>query len=280
MMPPPKLSPLQRFTAGVVAGGVTKTLLAPLDNIKVAMQTADPSQGKRGLLPTASAIIEKRGPRGLWKGNSTQLVRTVPFQGIRLTAFPIILELLGDSTMKRFAAGASAGVLAVLGTYPLDPARTYVQTGRASGIVDALTQLRAKGALYKGLLPTIVGQIPYDGCSFMAFASLRKMVLRHTGRPFMTTSQTLFCGMAAGVFAQSITYPIDLAKRRSIITGDSFLATARKVYAKDGLAGFFRGNTTNLIKAVPQSAIQFALVERVNRFWHRYNAMRALKPKP
>lgn len=76
------------------------------------------------------------------------------------------------SPLGRFYAGVCAGVLATTLTYPLDFVRCRLSMQRAdkivyAGIVDGLVKVyRSNGgilSLYQGIVPTIIGIVPYAG---------------------------------------------------------------------------------------------------------------------
>ena len=72
-------------------------------------------------------------------------------------------------------------------------------------------------ALLNGLIPTLVGIVPYAGLSFATFETLKaryreKKQLQHDFD--IPTPYRLAFGGVAGLFAQSVTYPLDLVRRR------------------------------------------------------------------
>lgn len=68
-------------------------------------------------------------------------------------------------------------------------------------------------ALYRGLVPTVMGVAPYVGLNFAVYEHIRKLVT-----PDGMTSPTgwgkLMAGAISGAVAQSITYPMDVLRRR------------------------------------------------------------------
>lgn len=79
-----------------------------------------------------------------------------------------------------FIAGSLAGVTATTATYPLDLARARMAVSHR-GIYRNLLDVFAKtvrqegaAALYHGFVPTMLGIIPYAGCSFFTFETLKR----------------------------------------------------------------------------------------------------------
>jgi len=90
-----KLSIWQRLVAGGLAGAVSKTVIAPADRVKILYQVSrDRKFSLRSAKKTFTKIIEHRGPRGLWAGNSAQLVRIVPYAAIGYLSFDFYQSLL------------------------------------------------------------------------------------------------------------------------------------------------------------------------------------------
>jgi hypothetical protein len=135
-------------------------------------------------------------------------------------ALPVLSKLL---------AGSFSGVAMTLITYPLDLARTRVTADMAAkqsernflGLTDCLKQTaRTEGtaALYKGLLPSLGSIIPYVGIGFTAYDEIKLMLESRSGHDRggggLGFAGRLAAGAGSGVFAQSITYPIDTVRRR------------------------------------------------------------------
>nr|CAB3472760.1 unnamed protein product [Digitaria exilis] len=110
------------FAAGAAAGAAAKTVTAPLDRVKILMQTHSVrvagESGKKGVgfLEAIADIGKEEGLKGYWKGNLPQR------KDGELTVF------------GRLAAGACAGMTSTLVTYPLDVLRLRlaVQSGHST----------------------------------------------------------------------------------------------------------------------------------------------------
>jgi hypothetical protein len=51
----------------------------------------------------------------------------------------------------------------------------------------------------------------------------------------------------------------------------SIVGTAQRMWASGGLTGLWRGNLISVVKVVPQSAIQFAVLAHPDFFLHTHN---------
>ncbi|RYR52761.1 hypothetical protein Ahy_A06g027643 isoform A [Arachis hypogaea] len=182
-----KAAPSYAFTsickslvAGGVAGGVSRTAVAPLERLKILLQVQNPHNIKyNGTVQGLKYIWRTEGFRGLFKGNGTNCARIVPNSAVKFFSYEqaskAILQLYQQKTgnedaqltpVLRLGAGACAGIIAMSATYPMDMVRgrITVQTEKSPyqyrGMFHALTTvLREEGprALYKGWLPSVIG---------------------------------------------------------------------------------------------------------------------------
>ena len=226
------------------------------------------------------------------------MIRVMPYAGISFVAFPRYdaymnkitqLPLFGVDPVEhenelrifsRFCAGAAAGATATTVTYPLDMLRArFAATGPsgATPMADVATLIRQRGirSLYGGLSPTLIGIIPYGGISFATFETLKAMHIkravvqaRSVGEEIdpnvasLPVSMRLFYGGMAGLMAQSITYPLDVVRRRVQVLGQTGLSTRQallEIARKEGIRGLYKGLTVNWVKGPLSVAVSFAV---------------------
>lgn len=290
---------LETLFSGAIAGAVAKTVVAPADRVKIIYQVdATKEFTLNGALSTATQIIRNEGVSALWRGNGVQMIRVMPYAGISFVAFPRYdaymnkitqLPLFGIDPVEhenelrifsRFCAGAAAGATATTVTYPLDMLRArFAATGPsgATPMADVANLIRQRGirSLYGGLSPTLIGIIPYGGISFATFETLKAMHIkravvqaRSVGEEIdpnvasLPVSMRLFYGGMAGLMAQSITYPLDVVRRRVQVLGQTGLSTRQallEIARKEGIRGLYKGLTVNWVKGPLSVAVSFAV---------------------
>ena len=79
---------LKTMLAGGIAGSCAKTVVAPLDRVKLLFQTSHPdyiaySKTWKGAVHAALDIQVKEGVAGLFKGHSVTLLRIFPYAAIK-----------------------------------------------------------------------------------------------------------------------------------------------------------------------------------------------------
>ncbi|XP_041921137.1 solute carrier family 25 member 16 [Alosa pseudoharengus] len=294
---------VRSFVAGGVAGCCAKSTIAPLDRVKILLQAHNPHYKHLGVFATLKAVPKKEGFLGLYKGNGAMMVRIFPYGAIQFMAFDnykkFLSKRLGISGhIHRLMAGSMAGMTAVICTYPLDVVRArlaFQVTGyhRYTGIANAFQTIYLKeggfSGFYRGLTPTIIGMAPYAGFSFFTFGTLKSMGLAHApelvGRPSLDNPDVLvlkphvnlLCGGIAGAIAQTISYPLDVARRRMQLGSalpDSekcctLTKTLKHVYHQHGVKkGLYRGLSLNYIRCIPSQAVAFTTYEFMKQALH------------
>ncbi|KAF8462043.1 putative mitochondrial carrier protein [Kalaharituber pfeilii] len=141
---------LRNFVAGGVAGCAAKTLIAPLDRVKILFQASNPQFLKYtgswlGVVDAVKDIRQHEGFFGLYKGHSATLLRIFPYAAIKFVAYEQVRAILiksedQETPARRFLSGSLAGVTSVLFTYPLEVIRVRLafetKRDRRSGLVD------------------------------------------------------------------------------------------------------------------------------------------------
>ncbi|KAJ4483715.1 mitochondrial carrier domain-containing protein [Lentinula aciculospora] len=116
--------------AGGVAGCLAKTVVAPLDRVKILFQASNPEFQKyagtwSGAFRAGADIYQSSGVRGLFRGHSVTLLRIFPYAAIKYMAYDQVHYHLmptrdKETNFRRFSAGSISGMISVLFTYPLE----------------------------------------------------------------------------------------------------------------------------------------------------------------
>ncbi|BDD55302.1 hypothetical protein MAP00_000839 [Monascus purpureus] len=146
---------LRSGLAGGLAGCAAKTVVAPLDRVKILFQTSNPHFAKYtgswfGLAMAMKDIRRHEGLIGLFKGHSATLLRIFPYAAIKFLAYEqiraeIIPSRDKETPFRRLISGSLAGLTSVFFTYPLELIRVRLafetkQFGRSS-LLDICRQI-------------------------------------------------------------------------------------------------------------------------------------------
>merc|ERR1711991_674177 len=157
------------FCLGGVSGAVSKTLTAPIERVKLLIQTQDANPKIRsgevarytGIGNCFSRVASEQGIGAFWRGNFTNVIRYFPTQAFNFafkdkirSLFPQ-LHPVSDFWRKfglNVASGGLAGAGALCIVYPLDYARTRlaIDVGSHSRSFKGLSDCLLKTALGPG----------------------------------------------------------------------------------------------------------------------------------
>ncbi|XP_024967943.1 probable envelope ADP,ATP carrier protein, chloroplastic [Cynara cardunculus var. scolymus] len=259
------------FAAGAVAGAAAKTVTAPLDRIKLIMQTHGLRAGQEsakktiGFIEALVSVGTQEGVKGYWKGNLAQVLRILPYSAVQLFAYESYKKLYrgkdGElSVIGRLAAGASAGMTSTFVTYPLDVLRLRMAVDPGhhtiTNVVVKMLKEEGLGSFYRGLVPSLIGIAPYVAVNFCVFDLVKKSLPEKFRNK---TEASLITAFAAATIATLTCYPLDTIRRQMQMRGTPYktvLDAFPGIIARDGVAGLYRGFVPNALKTLPNSSIR------------------------
>ncbi|XP_028283490.1 calcium-binding mitochondrial carrier protein SCaMC-1-like [Parambassis ranga] len=271
----------KQLVAGGVAGAVSRTGTAPLDRMKVLMQVHSSKGNQISLVGGFKQMITEGGLTSLWRGNGINVLKIGPETAIKFMAYEQYKKLLTSEekkieTHKRFMAGSLAGATAQTAIYPMEVLKTRLtlrKTGQFTGMFDCAKKiLRKEGvkAFYKGYIPNLLGIIPYAGIDLAVYESLKNawLLYRAKDSPNPGVLVLLCCGTISSTCGQLASYPLALVRTRmqaqaSLDASDqpSMSSLMKKIVAKDGFFGLYRGILPNFMKVIPAVSISYVVYE-------------------
>merc|ERR1712216_718807 len=279
------------FAAGGISGAVSKTLTAPIERVKLVIQTQDANPKIRsGEVPRYTGIgncfqriHSEQGFGAFWRGNGTNIIRYFPTQAFNLAFKDSIKAMFPRYNSKtnfwaffavQLASGGMAGAASPSIVYPLDYARTRLASDVGSGkkqfngLVDCLkkTAGSAQGplALYNGFGPSVAGIIAYRGAQFGLNDTI--MAFNPYAKDFsMIAVASKFCVAQIAVTASGlVAYPFDTVRRRLQIESDQpvekrmykgTIDCGVKVLKTEGFGGMYKGALANIFRGVGASLV-------------------------
>lgn len=334
----------RNILAGGTAGIIAKSVVAPMDRIKILYQVSSAQFHILDIPRAVRHIIQDEGFSALWKGNMATMIRIFPYSGIQFMVFDRIRHFFlheqhetagvgaaakqlapahhqqqqqqqrnvtkwGLTPIESLVAGMIAGTISVICTYPLDLTRAqlavlkkqkqhYLNQSFWSVLTDNY-KCRGIPGLFRGIAPTLLGILPYSGVAFALNEQGKREIQHLTGRE-VTTMERIQCGALAGLVAQTLTYPIEVTRRRMQTIGivgihgtDSavgalgcstptttatiqpnaaasrppgLMRTVQDLYAEQGVRGFMKGVSMNWMKGPVAFGISFTTFDHIQKW--------------
>jgi solute carrier family 25 (adenine nucleotide translocator) protein 4/5/6/31 len=296
---------LVNLAAGGVSGAVSKTITAPLEKVKLAIQNQDSNprilsgEMKRytGMGDCFKRHISELGATSLWRGNVANCVRYVPTAAFNLAFKDSIKGLFPKYNKKtefglfagaQIASGALAGGLTNTLVYPLIYVRTVLgadlgKVKKYKNMADAFKQTVAQGgfmSLYNGIGPSSVGIVVYRGAQFGLQDTIKAFNPYQKDFTAIGVFSKFVVAQIAVSFSGIAAYPFDTLQRRLQIEAskpkseqiyDGMADCAKKILAKEGAGGFFKGALANILRGTG-AAIVLVLYDEIINAIERSNA--------
>ncbi|XP_037682421.1 calcium-binding mitochondrial carrier protein SCaMC-1 isoform X3 [Choloepus didactylus] len=274
----------RQLSAGGIAGAVSRTSTAPLDRLKVMMQVHG-SKSNMNIVGGFRQMVKEGGIRSLWRGNGINVIKIAPETAVKFWAYEQYKKLLTEEgqkvgTFERFISGSMAGATAQTFIYPMEVIKTRLavgKTGQYSGIFDCAKKILKReglGAFYKGYIPNLLGIIPYAGIDLAVYELLKSHWLENFAKDTVNPGVVVLlgCGALSSTCGQLASYPLALVRTRmqaqAMVEGApqlNMVGLFRRILAKEGLTGLYRGITPNFMKVLPAVGISYVVYENMKQ---------------
>jgi solute carrier family 25 phosphate transporter 23/24/25/41 len=134
---------------------------------------------------------------------------------------------------------------------------------------------------FRGLPLGLLGMFPYAAIDLSTFEYLKSRLIARTARlnrcheddvP-MNNFATGAIGAFSGALSASVVYPLNVLRTRMQAQGtvlhpptyDGIFDVARKTIHAEGLRGFYKGLTPNMLKVAPAVSISYVVYENAKR---------------
>merc|ERR1739848_659807 len=289
-------NPLISLAAGGISGAVSKTMTAPLEKVKLAIQTQDSNprvisgemKPYTGMGNCFQRHITELGATSLWRGNVANCVRYVPTAAFNLMFKDTIKGLFPKANPKtefgkfaavQIASGSAAGGLTNTIVYPLIYVRTVLgadlgKVKKYNGMADCIMKTAKEGgvlSLYNGIGPSTVGIVVYRGAQF----GLQDIIKAFNPYQKEFSTRGIVSKFIVAQIAVSVSgiaaYPFDTMQRRLQIEASkpkseqiytSMPDCFKKILAKEGPKGFFKGALANILRGTG-AAIVLVLYDEI-----------------
>jgi len=289
-----KKSKLEQLGSDLLIGGtigaISKTIMAPVERVKLLMQTQDSNplviRGEvarySGIMDCFKRVNSEQGFLAFWRGNLVNCLRYAPQQGSALAFNDLINNMfpaydsrsnLLMSVTTKLVSGGIAGAIANTICYPFDFARTRLASDLKSGqpqfkgIWDCIwTTTKNQGitGLYTGWLVTCMGAFVYRAGQLGLFKQIQDMNPYQKDKGTLGAISSFIAVTTARTAIMPFNYPFDTVRRRMMLQSEKSLAERnfkgswdcfRQVLAKEGFAGMYKGMVPELFRGLGGSLV-------------------------
>jgi hypothetical protein len=229
-------------------------------------------------------------------GNGANLVRIFPAKGVVFASNDFYNQFFASQfsslnpEVRKTLSGALSGINGSAATYPLDLVRGRIsgivaEKKYQGGIIQCIKVTVAEEGilgLYKGVKPTLIGAPIYEGIKFGTVGFLEAAFPRREqssnfgiGSGDLNNSyvedpvlRKMMFGAIGGVMAGVLTYPNDTIRRLLQLQGtgnvavyDGWLDCFTTIIKTEGIGRLYSGVGINLMRMVPNTALQFGAYE-------------------
>ncbi|KAM4862322.1 solute carrier family 25 member 36 isoform X2 [Marmota monax] len=299
---------LVHLFAGGCGGTVGAILTCPLEVVKTRLQSSSVtlyiSEVQLNTMAGASVnrivspgplhclkvILEKEGPRSLFRGLGPNLVGVAPSRAIYFAAYSNSKETLNgvfdpDSTQVHMISAAVAGFTAITATNPIWLIKTRLQLDarnrgeKRMGAFECVRKVyrtdglrgfyRGMSASYAGISETVIHFVIYESIKQKLLECKTASVMENGEESVKEASDFVGMMLAAATSktcATTIAYPHEVVRTRLREEGTkyrSFFQTLSLVVQEEGYGSLYRGLTTHLVRQIPNTAIMMATYELV-----------------
>ncbi|EED13076.1 calcium dependent mitochondrial carrier protein, putative [Talaromyces stipitatus ATCC 10500] len=293
-------APLDRLKVYLIAQtGVRK------EAVRAAQKGAPVNAVRKGIKSLVDAMKElwkAGGVRSLFAGNGLNVVKIMPESAIKFGAYEAskraFARLEGHNDTKKikptsqFLSGGLGGMVAQCFVYPIDTLKFRMQCEVVQGGVRGnkliaetarkMWQTTGGFAFFRGLPLGLMGMFPYAAIDLSTFEYLKRRLVARKARQEkcheddvpLSNFTTGAIGAFSGALGASFVYPLNVLRTRLQAQGtvlhpatyDGIIDVTRTTYRTEGIRGFYKGITPNMLKVAPAVSISYIVYENAKRF--------------
>ncbi|MBZ3871015.1 Calcium-binding mitochondrial carrier protein SCaMC-1 [Sciurus carolinensis] len=198
------------------------------------------------LMSVFEHLVKEGGIFSLWRGNGINVLKIAPETALKIGAYEQVIKTR----------------------------LTVANTGEYSGIMDCCKKLlKQEGfrTFFKGHVPNLLGIVPYAGLDLAVYEFLKNYWLEQNAGDSVNPGIIILlgCSTLSHTCGQLVSFPLYLVRTRMQAEAPvgketpTMIQLIQEIYKREGIRGFYRGITPNIIKLLPAVVIGCVVYERV-----------------
>ena len=288
----------RRLFSGAVASSISKTLIAPLETIRLRMQVSDEllkqnliKKPYKSIGDTYKKIVKEEGYLALFKGNTYNVLLYFPIQSVNFAIKPMIKKFLinnGGKFLNRnvfilnLLTGSLTGMTTSFIFQPFEYAKTricadikkkmYGKDSKYNGLIDLFKKDYKKYGIttfYRGVSSSVICMFIYRGFYFGLYDTLNNKINKCVYiTKYIDTNNSLvklFNGFLATSVAGFTSYPFESIRKKVMIHHNykSSYDCAKKIIKKYGISKFYTGSSAMVLRGLAGASI-LVIYEKIN----------------
>uniref|UniRef100_A0A915DR06 ADP/ATP translocase n=1 Tax=Ditylenchus dipsaci TaxID=166011 RepID=A0A915DR06_9BILA len=291
---------LNKFLLDLAVGGtaaaVAKTVVAPLDRVKILLQVQNASakilaeNRYKNISDVLRRVPKEQGFTALWRGNMANVIRYFPTQAFNFAfndSYKKIFSAGYDKNKDFFkfflgnlAAGGAAGATSTTVVYPLDFARTRLgadvgtsASREFNGLLDCLLKtIKSDGLIgvYRGFFVSIQCVFIYRAAYFGMFDTAKSLLAKENQK--LSFLRTYCIAQVTTIASGVVAYPWDTVRRRMMMQSgradklyNNSWDCVRKMVRNEGAASVYKGALSNVVRSIG-GAMVMAVFEEIQKY--------------
>lgn len=220
-----------------------------------------------------------------YRGITPNLVGNMSGWSIYFALYGEFKQIFGDSktTANYFTSSALAGILTTILTNPIWVLKTRILGTRKaekhaySSLYDGIrkiTQQEGIRSFWSGMIPSLF-LVSQSSLQFTFYDHLKHFQLFKATSPGdmrkrLTTAEYICTSAASKIMSMVITYPFQVVRSNlqnyKVWERRTILGIASVIWHREGITGFYKGISANMIRVVPSTCVTFVVYESIKHF--------------
>lgn len=262
------------LAAGAFAGVISRTATAPLERLKLLLQTS--SQRDVPLMSRITNILSKEGVRSFWRGNLANCLKVAPAKALKFASYEQVKNVVCKNpkratVVENFFAAGSVSLVTGIGVFPLDTLKTRLSVMSTKQTVSQaaldLYKIHGVRGFFFGVVPSMMSSVPFSGMNmavFMKGKQVYKDRYMYNELQPLPAHACVIMSVVSTLSAQLVAYPLYCIKA-NLQAGEgnrNLIGEIRRVVSQKGFLGLYSGLSMNFIKALPAVAVTFTVYEQ------------------
>lgn len=270
--------------AGALSGLVTRTLVSPIDVLKIRLQVTPHAQTRY----IVQDLWQMEGLRAFWKGNVPGSIMYVIYGSVQFCSYGIYNRMLSpidmNDSLHSLLVGGLAGSTGAFVSYPFDTLRTRFVANRSLELFTVYRSMRNMWhhegiwGFFQGCSTSVLGISLSTAVTFCCYETIR--VRTEAERRQHIIYNTLYHGAStiSAITAKLITFPLDTLRKRMQLQGSQQLQLQMQLQLQqqglhpsstwggitqlcyhmvhnEGVLSLYRGLSLSLCKTVPTTVL-------------------------